>query len=257
MVIIFYALEREITPFKRTLPASSRFETGGLAGWRARLFATELVMVATGVGLRRSTESVKRALETFPDPTLVISTGVCGALRAELRPGTIVVADRLIMASSDAERFEEVPVASGQIALIRRALATCRLPIVIGPTLSVRHVLPDGASKQHAHRESGAIAVDMESAAIARECQKENVPFAYVRAVLDARDDLLLGPGIIDKTGHIRILKAVASLLLNPPALLTLWRLVKNMSLATANLSQALTAITAQHADHSRTNQGS
>ncbi|WP_448207070.1 phosphorylase family protein [Azospirillum sp. sgz302134] len=105
----------------------------------------------------------------------VISFGIAGGLAPEIRPGTLVIATGVVgdgtayMASSAwRERLLQViPTArAGVIASVARPVVTV-------------------AEKGALHARTGALAVDMESLAVARVCRERGVPFAVLRAVAD------------------------------------------------------------------------
>jgi len=104
-------------------------------------------------------------------------------------------------------------------------------------------VLATGAEKRRAKKSTGAIAVDMETAAIAAEAAARGIPFVAIRAVLDAVDDEVVGAAMADQDGNVRPLAATSYLLRNPAALLKLPRMIRNLSRATAAIADALTAI--------------
>lgn len=122
-------------------------------------------MAANGPG----TELVRQALRTMNSETGnvdgIISTGLCGALDPALRVGDIVVAGEGSLVSS--ARF------------MRGAVHT------------VDRVIGTAGEKRTLREGTGAIAVDMEAAAVEAEAAERRVPFLCVRAVSDAAGDTL------------------------------------------------------------------
>lgn len=96
---------------------------------------------------------------------LIVSWGFCGAL-GNLRVGDVVRAGRVIDASTN-EQFQ----------------SSFSLPDTVIST----HYVADGETKRHL-ADSGAVAVDMESASIARVCQVQEIAFAVLRVVVDDRE---------------------------------------------------------------------
>lgn len=137
-------------------------------------------------------------------PVLMVSTGFCGALSPDLRPGDLVVASEVL----DVASGERLPVAADALA---------RVPGRRGVLATTPHPLTDAASR----REVPGVAVDMESAALARAAAAAGVPFAAVRAVSDGVGARL--PAALGALGDASPLRAAA--LLRPsdlPALLGL-----------------------------------
>jgi len=109
--------------------------------------------------------------------------------------------------------------------------------------LTASRVLADSAAKRLAKEQSGAIAVDMESAALGIEARARGIPFVCVRAVLDAVDDEVPAAELAGADGEVRPLAATRFLIRHPATLLKLLRLMRNLSRATAALAEALDAL--------------
>jgi adenosylhomocysteine nucleosidase len=99
------------------------------------------------------------------------------------------------------------------------------------------------AGKRRAKESTGAIAVDMETAAIAAEANARGLPFLAIRAVLDEVDDEVVGAAMADGAGNVRPLAATWYLIRNPATMLKLPRVIRNLSRATASIADALTAV--------------
>jgi nucleoside phosphorylase len=95
----------------------------------------------------------------------MISTGLCGALDPALRLGNVVV--------------------SGNAHIEARA------QFVRGTVHSIDHVAVTAAEKRALRNQTGAVAVDMESAAVERKAAEWNVPYLCIRAVSDRAGDTL------------------------------------------------------------------
>jgi adenosylhomocysteine nucleosidase len=139
-----------------------------------------------------------------PPSTLVISAGACGALAPELAVGALVVPETVI--ASDRRRF--VTAATG--GLPRH-----------GTLVSSDRVIEDAAAKSRLWLETGALAVDMESAAILAWAAAHGAPAAVVRGVSDPADrgvpaDLAR---VVHDDGRVRPLRAVGAVLARPSAL--------------------------------------
>jgi adenosylhomocysteine nucleosidase len=137
--------------------------------WPQAKFARELVregirwwLVANGPGPRL----VKEALEQPRKVEGLVSTGFCGALDPALAIGDIVVTG-------------EPP-------------ATLR-PFIRGLLHSADRVAVTAKEKKELRKTSGAVAVEMESAAVAEKAAEWGVPFRCIRVVSDvACEDLPL-----------------------------------------------------------------
>lgn len=248
MILIFYAFAREGGAFKRRLTDRTALGIDGLRGFRARLGSVEIVGVATGLGIRRAAETARRAMQSFAaqnlSTDLVIATGLAGALSEDLRPGDLVLADRLIL---DEERSDlvstTIAIPSAHLASFKAALETHRLKFVTGTILTAARILKNGAAKRDARATTGALAVDMESAAVAAEAHRCGLRFACVRAVLDTVDEEIVGAELAGPNGEVKPLAAAGFVLRNPAAVLGLARMMRSLNRATAALAAALEAL--------------
>ena len=136
--------------------------------WHGAKFACEAQwqgdrwwMLANGPG----EELVLEALKEKKDVDGMISTGLCGALDPALRLGDVVV--------------------SGNAHIDSRA------QFARGAVHSIDHVAVTAAEKRTLRNQTGAVAVDMESAAVERKAAEWNVPYLCIRAVSDRAGDTL------------------------------------------------------------------
>jgi adenosylhomocysteine nucleosidase len=243
VILIFYAFAREAAAFKRRLENRAALGIDGLRGFSGRFGAVEIIGVATGLGIRRATDTARRAMQAL-SPDLVIATGLAGALSDELRPGDLVLADRLILDGEDAESVPAtIAIPPADLARFRAALEADRLAFSTGSILTAARILKDGAAKRGARARTGALAVDMESAAIAAEAHRLGQRFVCVRAVLDTVDEEIVGAELAGPDGEVRPLAAASFVLRNPAAVVGLARMMRSLNRATAALAAALEAL--------------
>ncbi len=135
----------------------------------------------TGIGYERS-KAAARALREDP-ATAVVVMGFCGGLEESSAPGEVVVADELIPpdeAVGGSVRRGKVLECSGAEALAG-LLADHGLKVRRGAIASVLRLAV--GSERAELRDRGAVAVDMESAFLARGVGGR--PFGVVRVVVD------------------------------------------------------------------------
>lgn len=244
LIILFYAFAREIAPFKRRLRHRTPLALGGLQGFRAEIAGKQFAVVGHGIGHRRAAETARRAFDLMPGAELVIGTGVVGALSSGLRPGDLVLSERVLTLDADGRIDEQVTVVDeAHLRTVSRSLTRAGIAYSTGAILTSHRVLVTGAEKRSAKEVTGAIAVDMETAAIAAEAAAHGLPFVAIRAVLDEVDDEVVGAAMADEDGNVRPLAATSYLLRNPAAILKLPQMMRNLSRATASIADALSAI--------------
>jgi len=113
----------------------------------------------------------------------LVSWGYAGGLAPHLTCGTLVLPDRIVCTDGSVFDTDE----DWREALSDRIAG--QQTVRCSPLLSTSLILADTRSKARHFRDSGAIAVDMESAAIARVARASKIPFLAVRAVLDTSDE--------------------------------------------------------------------
>ncbi len=161
-IAIIAAMEREVRPLIRSWTVRM-IEHGGR---RYRLFENgEAALLCGGIGAeaaRRATEAVIREV----NPARVVSAGFAGALNGSLQVGQ-VLEPRTVINAADGVRTE---VGSGEGILVSSAT-------VAGKEQKIRF------SKAY-----GAIAVDMEAAAVAQGARARGVEFGALKAISDDAD---------------------------------------------------------------------
>ena len=105
----------------------------------------------------------------------LISFGVAGGLAAGLKPGTCVFGSSIL--DGDIERPTDPRWAQRLLRIIPDA--------VHGPIVGVAAPIADASDKTDLHRETGALAVDMESHVVARAAARHGVALAVIRVVVD------------------------------------------------------------------------
>jgi len=88
-------------------------------------------------------------------------------------------------------------------------------------------------------RSTGAVAVDMESAAIAEVAEQHGLPFLAVRVVVDSAGDVLprAVTAAADNEGHLHIWRLIGALALAPNELAPLIRLAQRYRAANRSLA--------------------
>lgn len=243
MILVFYAFAREVAPFKKRAAKRSPLQAPGIRGFRCEVAGREMIVVVTGIGPKRAREAARRAFDAFQQIEMVIGTGVVGALSRGLEPGDLVLPDRILTAGDDGTHpVSSIEIAEPQLREIRHALTASGLKYATGSLLTAARAFTT-AEKRRAKDQSGAIAVDMETAALAAEAAARGLPFACVRAVLDTVDDEVFGAELADEHGSVNPFRAAAYFVANPRAAIWLPRMMRNLTISTRSLADALEAI--------------
>jgi len=195
-IVVFTALGWERRAVLAGL-AEARVRARGRS-WSGRAGDLSCLVVQTGVGRARATAVARAAA----DAGLFVACGCAGALAADLVPGDLVIADGVLLLDGAARVERRLAAASEPLAAWA---ARQDIALHVGPVASSPGVLATAAAKRVA-AQTGALVVEMESAAVAAVAEARGVPFACVRVVLDVADqEVPLASELVDEaTGEVR-----------------------------------------------------
>lgn len=161
----------------------------------------------------------------------LVSFGVAGGLHRTLTPGRLILADAVLAPSG-----QRLPTTVDWRERLAAAATDCE-PLT-GTVVGSDHLVATAAAKQALLEATDALAVDMESHAVAEVATAAGVPFLVVRAIADPFDQAIspvawsgLGPD-----GRIRPLAAMKGLLRRPGELPAMLRLGRQTARALAAL---------------------
>jgi adenosylhomocysteine nucleosidase len=207
-ILVTFAIPVEARPFQRRLPQPH----------------PTIHLVVTGIGQRNAETVVRNALARF-SPKLVLSCGFAGALQPALQSGAV------LFEADDAFPLIDSLHAAGA----RPARFHCATRIV-----------GTANDKRALRQQTGADAVEMESAAIRRLCADAGIPSATVRAISDTADETLPLDfnQYLDDMNRLRFAKMAAAIILSPARLRASMRLQRQSQQAALNLADVLVRVT-------------
>ncbi len=209
-----------------------RIHLGGMDGRR-------IGVAVTGPG-QHAAERGTAAFIAGHRPAWVISAGFAGGLSSRLARFDLVMADRLVD-----ER-------GGSLAIdlhVDRGELRRHPNVQVGTLLTLDRIARRPQEKRQLARQHEALAVDMETFAVAKACQEAKRKFLAVRIVTDPADEEL-PPDVerlLFKPGGARMIGAAAgSIVRRPSALKDLWRLRRTSHTAAERLAQFLAGVVRQ-----------
>jgi nucleoside phosphorylase len=188
------------------------------------------------MGYDAATQAAQNLLRAQPPCTLVCVTGFCGGLTDHAAVGDLILAD-VILAEGDAARYA-VPPAVFDPAW--QALTNAGLPCHRGALTTSRVPVTTPARKRELGIARQALAVDMESHAIA-QILGATIPVLALRAVSDAVNDELPpeAAAFVSQSGKTRLGPVTRYAMRRPKNIKTLWELKRRSDIALKNLTAA------------------
>ncbi len=162
----------------------------------------------------------------------LMSFGLAGGLDPTLSAGTVVLPSEVI--SRGGGRFLTSTSWREQLC----AAIEKQRPVAAGPLLTSLAAIGAVADKAAAFRETGAIAVDMESLSVAEVAAAHGLPFVAVRVIVDTAVDALPRAVVAaSRGGQVSIRRLVGGLAATPMDLIALIRLGQRYRAATRSLA--------------------
>lgn len=215
--------------------------SGGRFTFRGGFFhGIRVAIVESGPGCERAKRATAALLDAH-SPDWIVSTGFCGALNQTLQIGQIVVANEVVNSTRDSLKIDV-----GMTSDPSRGLQ-------VGRTLTVDRMVRTTTEKRNLAEMTSAIAVDMETFAIASLCHERKTRFMSVRAVSDDMTADLPAEvlSLVGETGSVRVGAVIGALWKRPGSYKDLWRLRENAILASERLAVFLDGVVRQlHSSH-------
>lgn len=166
--------------------------------YQGNLGHTEVVVTCSGIGKVNAAIATQNLI-THYKPDAVINTGIAGNLSPNLKIGDVVISNKVVYHDFDQKimakyyPYLEEFIPDKQLVLLAKEAVEkgaekpvhCEEGLIITGDI----FLEDSVLKQKLVDTYGALCVEMESAAIAHCCAKNDVPFVIVRSISDNADD--------------------------------------------------------------------
>jgi adenosylhomocysteine nucleosidase len=166
-VAVTFALPAESSQFLRRLGSKSRGDRNGIRFVRGTINNRTVEVLHTGVGEKICRERIGQFLEDAQFHIL-ISTGFAGAINNRLHVNDLLLA----------QNFSTVDLKQAQVPL-------SGLPVRTADLLTLPVMIDSSEERETIARESGAVAVDMETEFVARACAAHGIPLISIRVITD------------------------------------------------------------------------
>jgi len=197
---IIGAMDAEVNGLIRKLDEHKIDSVGGMEFHTGRLLGREVVIARCGVGKVFAAMCCEAMIIRYA-PSLIVNTGVAGALDKNLRRADIVVAEKLCQHDMDTSALGD---AKGLISGINKVyfesdggaidalmLSGYELGITVkrGVVATGDKFVTSDEDRERIVSQFGASACEMEGGAIAHTAFVNNTPFVVIRAISDGADD--------------------------------------------------------------------
>jgi nucleoside phosphorylase len=152
-----------------------------------------LMIGVTGIGVKAAERAGRTVVERF-GPDRIVVCGTAGSLAGRVAPLDIIIAGEAAFVgeaevAADAG-LDWIPLDAEMAAALELACAAAAPEARAhrGALVSVSRAVLDEAERGALHARTGAIAVDMEAAAIAGVARRAGIPLAVVKAATDRAD---------------------------------------------------------------------
>lgn len=167
-------------------------------------------LAVSGAGPERAQAAAQRLIDR--EVQALISWGCAAAIIGRLRPGHLVLPDAILSADGQSHAADK--------AWRERLSRTMPVHVVphAGQLRESPRVISTRQEKSALHQLTGAIAVDMESAAVARVAGSRQLPFLAIRAIADpaAMDFPLAVTRALNPRGDVRMASLLGHLARQP-----------------------------------------
>lgn len=190
------------------------------------------MLFLSGIGANRARVAAQALLEK--GATALVSWGSAGGLMPALSPGSLILPERIL--GADQSVYPTDPVWHERLCSRLKGYVDPHRGVLAESTV----VLTSQSEKAALLRRTGAVAVDMESASIAREAKEAGIPFMAIRAIADGAQVDMPRSALdsIDEFGRVRRMRLLSLIVKHPGELFVLLRMGRNFRSAETTLAR-------------------
>lgn len=196
---IIGAMEEEVATLIPVLKDHAERKIGIVTYHTGNLDGKEVVIAQSGIGKVNAALTAAEMIRTY-GAKIVINTGIAGAIDDSLEPEDAVVATDLVqhdystaplgdppgfVSGVERVRFQADPAVTAAAVAAARSLGA---RVLTGTIASGDRFISDAREKERIKNSFGALACEMEGAAIAHACVVYGVRFAVIRTISDRAD---------------------------------------------------------------------
>lgn len=227
------ALAREVGPFLDKCLRVRKYTGGNFTFRGGRFEGIRIASVESGMGFARARRATQAMIDAHT-PGWVLSIGYSGALKPGMQVGDIVMANSIVDTHGHELALDlKMPERPG---------------LHVGRIVTSDEMVRLVKDKQELGEKYDAIAVDMESLAVAQICRETKTRFMAVRVLSDDMS-FDLPPEVmtvVGETGSLRLGATLGSIWRRPGSVKDMWRLREAAIVAGVNLANFLEGVVVQ-----------
>jgi adenosylhomocysteine nucleosidase len=224
---VLFALRREALFFWKNASNTRRIPSS-VPTWCCEYFGSPILVVETGVGQQAMARALCGLFANLIRPGRMISLGFSGALQPGLSVGDLIWATELV----DSKGTCRATTPSDPLAVPKARR---------GRLLTMPELVGDPEQKRLLGKQFQALAVDMETAEVARQCDEQSIPLTCLRVISDDWNTPL-SPRLVEilQGGDVAPLRLLGAVLWRPMLIGELWRLGGQTHFAARQLAEGL-----------------
>lgn len=227
------AFPQEIKHFLKHLDIDDIVKENGIKIYETHFSKHNIVIAICGLGKQNARKATNHLMKTYY-PQGLISTGFSGALVTGIKPGVVILPERILDLS-----YDETVKKNFQIEQDWWKNQLWDAMNFSGVLLCTDKIITESQKKLYLGKEYHAVLVDMESAAVAAVAEENRIPFCAIRVITDtANENLPLDFNeFIDDKNNLMINKILLSILSHPSRIKSLFQILKTSRFAAKHLS--------------------
>ncbi|HEY3968179.1 MAG TPA: 5'-methylthioadenosine nucleosidase [Planctomycetaceae bacterium] len=232
---VVHATAMEVASFLERCDRVRKYSGGDLVFRGGLLGKIRVALAESGMGPKFAVRATQALIDGH-SPPWIVSAGFSGALQSGMQLGDIVVASSIVDAGG------------AELSIDLKMPANPAAGLHVGRLLMVDRMIPTVAEKKSLGEQHGAIAVDMESLAVAKVCREAKTKFLAVRVI---SDDLSadLPPeilSVVGSSGTVRWGAVAGAIFKRFGSAQDLWRLREQATGAAQRLATFLDGVVVQ-----------
>lgn len=241
MIAVFFALRQEIESLKSQVNILKKIKYTHAVFYQSEFCGFPVTLIQMGVG--KNVSEIIQQLSKCVTIQLMISSGFAGSVNPDVTVGDLVIGKHVFYSLQE-ELEGEIQIDSllacdtSVVDLAVKSCSTDDFKLHCGDILSVNRIVKKSSIKKHIGNKTSAMAIDMESFAIAEQANAMGVPFVVIRSISDGvEEDVEINENMVTKGGNINISATAFHILNKPHHIPNLNRLRKQTKLAANTLS--------------------